>query len=204
MAIPSVKKQELVENWKIDPELLDRLEQANLSDAAKAAEEGRDKKETTQATQEVETAVDQQSAQAEPVAEETQEQAEQPEQTVAFDPAQYPTREEVAEAFTAVLRPYFDKVDEMVAQLENLGKEVTSLKEAKDDDLEQAITQLPSASLVAMLAQKSRAVGSDETRVNKGDKIAKGKPEETEAEAEQGPFAVPFLNSLVRPTNSAE
>lgn len=201
MAIPANKKQELVENWNINPELLDQLEQANLSDAAKATEDGRESKEKTEEVKEetqeqAATEVVEQSKEEE-VQSETEEnvEAEQSQAEPAPDLSQYPTREEVAEAITTVFTPYFERINQLSAQMEAFGKEIGALKEMKNADLETTINQLPSASLAALIAQRSRAVGDADARVKGNERLANSKPEEPDDS--RIAHGIPFIDNML-------
>jgi hypothetical protein len=183
MPIPENKKNTLVDEWKMDADLLVQLEAMNKADAEKATEEGREKKEKT---------ADEPVIEEEAVEETTEEttETEEPEEEETIDPAEEaPSRQEVADAVSTVLQPFVEltqSLDERLKELEKSDEEKVATKAAFT----------PSASVGALLAQKFSAIGDDETRIRKNSKLANSAPEETKPEAE-GPFSIRYLNEIV-------
>ena len=181
MAIPEDKKAKLI-GLGIDPELLQQLETQNATDAEKAAQEGREYKEATEAV--VETAQAEGDAERRTVA-----------ATTEVKPEDVPpTRLEVAEAFATVIQPLIDKIGALETSLNAQAEEVKALKTGDDEKIKQAVSSTPAASVAAILAQKLSAIGSSETKVSGNDSLAKSKPKEAAPEQK---FGVPFLDAML-------
>jgi hypothetical protein len=184
MPIPEQKKQDLLERWNIDAEVLEQLEALNAEDAGKATEEGRESKETEQeepAAKEDEVTTEEEEPAAE--AETTEE-----EETPVLTDEEPITREEIADAITTVLKPYMDVVDE-------LRGDVKALKESDEEKIKKATDLTPTASVSAIMAERISAIGDKSTRVAKNTKLDKASPEEAEVEIVN---PIPFLNQMIK------
>lgn len=204
MSIPDKKKKSLIQEWKIDPSLLDRLEQQNATDAQKATEEGREYKEISEETEEVleEKAEDTPVAEAETtetteVEETTQEEKqEQPveEQPEENQMSEYPTRTEVAEAFGTILGELQVQMSELTEEVGKLAKELNTLKETDEDKIATAASNVPAASLAEMLAKS--VIGRRETAVDGRTTLGKDKPKEAKS-TEDPRVGIPFIDRML-------
>jgi hypothetical protein len=194
MAIPTHKRDALINQWGASPELLDRLEALNAAAATSAKEAGIETKENEAAAEETQT----ESAQAETVVEETQAEAEVPAESVP------PTRQEVADAVASVLAPYLDRIEvmgkeivDLTAALESVRKEAGERVANEDERVKQLLAETPQASLASMIM--NRAIGDVEARVKGNETLARSKPKEAAQASAHGPTAIPMINAFLSP-----
>ena len=194
MAIPQKKRNSFINEWGIDPALLDKLEQQNAADAAKAKEEGRDSKEKTDVEQPVdqvnqtEQADDKEAGATTPAA-------------VSNDALQTPpTREEIADAFGVIFNDMKGLIEVVSERLSALESTVKELKETDDEKVAKAAWNVPTASLGALLSQ--RVVGKPEAVVDGRSSLAKSKPKE--AATVKSHFGIPFIDQLVSGQDNQE
>jgi hypothetical protein len=205
MAIPENKINELVERWGIAREKLEALQQENVSIAEEANKSSVESKEATQATQAAEATEATNAVTTEPVVEQKDNNSNSDADSAVVnepekvsDPLnEYPTRAEVADAFVSFMQPYFDRVDNLAHILEGLTKEVSALKEDEEAKIKQAIVNTPPASVSAILAERLSAIGSKETKLDEGDKLANQKPKETEVETVEQRIGISFLDKML-------
>lgn len=198
--IPEEKKKILVDQYGVKPELLEQLESANSTKATQAVEEGLERKDNLDATAAVAEAT-----QATDAAQATQAVAETPapeeEQTEAVDQAQYPTREEVAEAFGSVLSEMKNQIGILAETVGSLAKEITALKESDDAKITKAVSGVPAASLTALLTRS--IVGSSRAEVGIQDKqLSDSKPAENLSAEKDGDglgTGIPFIDRMLTP-----
>jgi hypothetical protein len=185
MPIPDQKKQDLLERWKIDAEVLEQLESLNAEDADKASEEGRESKEAAAEKPEDEATTEEEKE------EETKDEEESTEEETPTEPVlteEEPiTREEIADAITTVLKPYMDVVDE-------LRGEVKELQKTDKEKIEKAAVMTPSVSVGAIMAERFSAIGDKSAQVRKNEKLAKEGPEEAQLEQV---VPISFLNEMI-------
>ena len=180
MSIPQKKVEALVREWGgATQEHLATLEKLNSADTEKAAEEGRETKET------------------EAVAEIKEEE------TVAAPAAEqspYATREEIAEAFANVFVSGTEEIKQQIALLaqsvEQLKKEVADLSQDDEEKIKAVVAATPVASLGALIARQMSAVGSKETEVRKNSGLTQSKPKET-ADSGHGSTGIPFIDEML-------
>lgn len=209
MSIPLDKRAKLVEGWGIDESWLDALEQSNASAAKQADSDGVESKEVTEQSAEQTEQLETKDETAETTEEaepgvtitgnvETSEGAHV--EGVHVDPVdmeQYPTRNEVVEAVTAVLTPMRDQIIALTEQVGALTKELSEIKqekEDKDEEIVKAARKIPQASMAALLSRS--IIGQDEAAVDGRTSLAKSKP--AEAETIDTPIiGIPFLDRMV-------
>lgn len=189
MAISDEKRNTLINEWGIKPNLLDEVEESNVSAAAKASDEGTEHKEKNAedvaSVEPTETeGVDAQSADEET---ETEEEAEEGKEALN----EYPTRKEIAEAFVAYLNPYLESVTKLQETVEDLQKDLKSAKKSQEELVTGTIENSSQASLLSML--EGRASGSKEAEVKDGE--LEDKP--AEAKATPGRFGIEFLDNML-------
>lgn len=195
MPIPEGKKQALVDDWKMDPALLEQLETINSDDAEKAAEEGVESKEkdaeVTEETQAEETAEQEVT---EDVAEDTE--ADAPDTTPVDEP---PSREEIAEAIATVLKPYVETIEE-------LKGEIKELKKSDEEKVSKAAALTPVASVSALLAEQFSTIGDPATRIDGRSTLAQSNPKEVEDGEVKAITPIPFINEMIagKPEEVAE
>jgi hypothetical protein len=211
MPIPQRKKQALIEQWGVNPELLDRLEVMNQEVASKAISEGIESKEATLEietengeTVAVEVVIDnpeaEEVAQVEEVTEVEQvavaEETATDEKNIAVSETSrdYPSRQEVAEAFASVMTPFVEQMSAMTEKIEALSKELTELKKSDEEKIVKSAGDVPAASLSAMIAKS--VIGRSETRVKENDKLVSSKPKEADKSATQK-TGIPLIDSFL-------
>lgn len=195
MAIPQRKRESFIKEWGIDPSLLDKLEQQNAADAAKAQTEERESKE--QAAPEAEGSVKEDAPVAEQVAQEQVTPPADSPQTATDPLEQSPTRREIADAFANVITPITDEVSTLVERMmaiESQLKELSDARAQEKQDLSKAIETIPAASLSALIAQ--RVVGNSAAAVDGRSSLAKSKPKEAETQSQQR-TGIPFLDRMM-------
>lgn len=151
--IPQHKKEELVEQWKLDPTKLAALEALNTRTAAQAKEAQVEHKEKTDSAEPAETPV--------------------PEAEAAPDATQA-VLSEIAEAIKEVLAPLQTALTEQAAQISALQTQVKELTRTDEEKIADKAAGVPQASLSSMLVQ--RIIGNDATRVDGRTSFAKQKP----------------------------
>lgn len=151
--IPQHKKEELVEQWKLDPTKLAALEALNTRTAAQAKEAQVEHKEKTDSAEPAETPV--------------------PEAEAAPDATQA-VLSEIAEAIKEVLAPLQTALTEQAAQISALQDQVKELTRTDEEKIADKAAGVPQASLSSMLVQ--RIIGNDATRVDGRTSFAKQKP----------------------------
>lgn len=201
MSIPEEKRDELLKRG-LPNSILSALEERNKANAEKANADGIKSKEepienpdgqpvpdnkedvSTEETQTDETTTD-----------------ETPSQP-AVDTAQFPTREEVAEAIATVIAPTLNEMKETITSLQAQVKE---MQESENVRFKELISNTPRDSLATLMAQ--RFVGSSskssETVLPKGDDLLKLKPKETKA-SNNARTGIRFVDNLITPTPSSE
>jgi hypothetical protein len=100
------------------------------------------------------------------------------------------TREEVAEAITAVVKPLVDQVQALMG-------EVKSLQTSDDQRIAEKAAATPPASLAALLAREFRSIGAREAEVKAGDPLLRG-PRQTEAQ-DAASTGNPIMDSVIGP-----
>jgi hypothetical protein len=194
MTVPAEKRKALVEQWGVPANLLDQLEDANARDAQSAKELGIESKETDTnnasdtSAESTETEVEAEGSREEETQTETT--AEDKTETESKE-VEYPTRQEVADAFAAVVSPLVEGLQELKSQVEVLSKELSGLKQGDEEKIEKAVKDSPPASLAAMLTKS--VIGDGSTLLDGRSSLAKSKPKE--AQAEQGGD---FISNIVR------
>lgn len=182
MAIPQKKRDTFIKEWGIDPTLLDKLEQQNAQDAEKATSEGRESKEQSEQTAENTQGQEQEQSQT------TQET------TTTGDPLdQSPSRREIADAFGTILSEMKGLLETMAERVSTVEETVKELKTADEEKVSKAASEIPAASLGALLAQ--RVIGRQETAVDGRSSLAKSKPKEAEQVANK--TGIPFIDSMI-------
>ena len=89
---------------------------------------------------------------------------EEPEQEVTpTEDPQPVTREEVAEAITEVVEP--------------LAKAILELSKSDEEKIAEKAEEVPAASIAAIIARNLRAVGSDDAKLEKGERVTGPKQE---------------------------
>lgn len=189
MPIPDRKKQALIDDWKMDPELLDQLESINAQDAEKAVEEGIESKEATEATEEQDTET-QETTPEETQPEEEKQADETQEETPPADEVQPPTREEIADAIASVLKPYIEMTKE-------IGERLDKLEQSDEEKVAKQVSLTPSASVSALLAQKFSVIGDEVAKVDRRKSLAKSKPQETKDENYKQSVGIPFIDAML-------
>ena len=193
MAIPTKKREQLIDGWGVDATLLDKLEAMNEADAAKAREEGREYKEAE--TEDV--------AASESTADAAQDAAVQDESHDEQTP--YPTRQEIADAFETIMQPYVETVTNIQATLDELTKQVGEVKKDDEEKIKEQVDAIPAASLAALITQRISAVGAKETQIDGRSSLAKAGPKETPADEEHRiRIGVPFLDTMLNDKTPAE
>jgi hypothetical protein len=192
MPIPDKKKRALVDEWNMDPALLEQLESINSQDAEKATEEGIESKEVdTEETEQVEeTEVAEEAATDEVEAEEETtevEQTDEPDDTPVENP---PSREEIADAIATVLKPYVELTEELQGQIKEL-------KKSDEEKVSKAAAMTPSASVSAILAKQFSAIGDKESQIDGRSSLAQSTPEEAEDDQVKAVTPVPFINEMI-------
>ena len=183
MAIPKAKRDSLVNDWGIEPGLLDRLEAQNLADAEKALAEQRERKEQSETP--VESA-----AQAEEV--EPTEQAEQEEKEAADQP---PTRREIADAIANVLLPFKESLDSVSERIKSVEASIKELEADDSEKIAKTAAGIPAASLGAMIAQS--VIGKSAAAVDGRSSLAKSKPKEKKSAADEGMIGISFIDEMI-------
>jgi hypothetical protein len=189
MTIPKDKKDKLVSDWGANPSLIDELEQMNVAEADKAAADGVESKEakdddTTEGatTEEVDTEGDAKPTETEPEAGETQEET--------SDTSDFPTREEVAE----VLVPIAQQVNTLTESINELSKQIGGLLKDDKEKVKDTVDSTTKASLAALVAQGSSAIGSDEAEIDGSSNLAKDGPQQADGEPITG---ITFLDKIL-------
>lgn len=191
MAIPEAKKKALVDQWGLPAETLDALERINSDTAKEAENKGLERKEetpaeeTTPPAEEPKTEVPEEKKEEAPT-----EPAPENKEAVLDSP---PTRQEIADAFAAILVPLVDQVKSLSEKVGDLQAKF----DAKDKTAEQLATEkikeTPLASLAALMTQ--RVIGNPETQIDGRTELAKSHPKETQPrEAVTG---IPFIDSML-------
>lgn len=177
MAIPKEKREKLIQDWGIDPELLKALEEQSLKDATTATASGVQSKDLSEAT--TDTVVTTPAVEAEVVETEVeveeQVEVEQPEAPVV-EAAEAEALTEVAE----VLGETVKMVTILSEQVKALRKEVKDLQQLDEEKVAKQAASTPLASLMAMMNKS--VVGEESTAVDGRTKLAKSAPQETKEE----------------------
>jgi hypothetical protein len=188
MAIPEEKRNVLINDWGMKPELLARLESMNSEDADEALGKGMEHKDTEDVPEEKQADEDVKEAE---VKEEVADEVTEPEaESENLDLP--PTRQEVADAVGAILQPFVERVDQLTGRMESLGKAVESVKGRQDDDLADTLKDIPAASLSTMLAE--RVIGNQKVEVKEEDDLNEKKPAEADTKGRTG---IPFLDEIL-------
>lgn len=206
--IPGEKRKALIERWKIDPSILEELESQNKLDAQKATSEGRESKEiqdgdakvksetetnteTETVTQETDKVEDTQ------VEEKTEEEKTVPvaeEKPVSTDMANYPTREEIADAFGTILGEMRGQIETLSGAVLELTKEMSQMKQSDEEKIAIAAKEVPAASLAAMLSRS--IIGNKEAAIDGRSQLGKDKPKEAEPVSDSQ-IGIPFIDRMV-------
>jgi len=190
MGISLDEKRRLVEDWKIDPALIDQLEAMNAADAAKANGLGIESKEADTPEDlpidEKEQEAPEAEAEAQPEAEEKQAES-QPEPTRAFDVAGL---KEIGEALQTTMLA----VTALGAQVKELTAQLNEVKTRDEDKVAAKAASSPYASLAALM-QKS-VIGDEAALIDGRTKEAQG-PEETPANPVKNETPFPFVNNII-------
>lgn len=196
MSIPQDKLDFLVSNWNLDPALLDSLQARNSQDAEKAKGEGKEFKE-----KEIETKTD--DAETEEVPEVTATETETTETETETAPQdQSPTRQEVADAFAAVVAPIVERTELLESQLEEARKEISELKLADVEKIEKAVHDSSPATVSALLAERLSAIGNANTQVDGRSKLGRSRPKETQSDTHPRSI-IPFVNKMLEESDQA-
>lgn len=201
MAIPKDQKQKLVEAMGLDEKVIASIETANAAVAKEASDSGLESKEGDNVAPPANAEVATETPQAgtpptPPTTDVKPPEGEEEEETTPDTKEVGLTVKEIAEAITAVLQPYAEKIELLEKSVADLSEKLT-----KVDTLEQKAAQAiaftsPVASLVSMIT--NRAVGSPSTQVKEGDPIADSKPKETAAAVER--TGIPFIDEMLAPS----
>lgn len=187
MAIPKDKRDALINDWGMKPELLARLEATNSEEADEALGKGMEHKDTEdvpekQAHEDVKEAE---------VTEEVTDEVTEPE-TGSDNLDLPPTRQEVADAVGSILQPFVERVDQLTGRIEAIGKEMESVKGRQEDDLADTLKDIPAASLSSILAE--RVIGNRQVEVKEEDDLNEKKPAEADTRGRTG---IPFLDEIL-------
>jgi len=196
MAIPKDKKDILINQWKADPAMLDRLEAMNVKVASLAKEAGLESKEqaTKEETVENEVKVATETANTEEVVTQTTDTTVAPATTT---PTDFPTRQEIVEAVAAILTPMAERLDALETSIDGFTKAVKELQKDQDEQVKQTIDNTPAASLSALIMQ--RVVGNPDAELDGRKSLAKSKPQETPVNNRT--IGVPFLDNMLSGSN---
>lgn len=179
MSIPTEKRQALIEQWGLTEEQLSALEAANAETAQAAKDAGLESKEAAVVEgKEVSDAKEQGPT-----------EAETPEA-----PVEVLTRQEVADAIVTVTTPLAEAVVGLQAQLAELTKEISTLKESDAEKIAAKAADTPAASLLDLI--RNRAIGSEDARVDGRTTLVQSKPKETEPETKKA-TGIPFLDGML-------
>lgn len=171
MAIPKEKKREILTSLGLDEEILNAVENLNISTAKEADEAGIQSKEKDSVDDgvpdpEVDGALDQVETEDKPKVDDTPEK----------DPADLPpTRKELAEA----LSPYVNQASESADAVKALSTRIDALEKKIDTLVTQLVGKSTPAALAALLA--GSAVGDPNARLKDGDELGDNKPKESNA-----------------------
>jgi len=190
MAIPEEKRKTLM-SWGMPADVLEQIEQLNATTAEKAVEAGLERKEQEEVVAEEVTETPAET----PAETKPEEEVQETQETPEVDPAdQPPTRKEVAEAVISFIEPYLKEIVSLKEQVAQLNEALAEKKESDEERVIKTIQDTPMASLAALLTK--RAIGAEETQVEKKEKLAKTHPTETKA-ADETPGGLPsFITSM--------
>jgi hypothetical protein len=230
MAIPEAKKQSLIDDWGMSPEIIATVEALNAETAREADEKGIERKEktgevsqgdeqpeatTAEATEETTTtdAVDEETTveteeteQAKEADEETSpEEDETPEATDALK--EYATKQETVDALEAVIIPVLNKNSESIETISEIVKAlVGKVEQLESTDTEKVKEQVENSTLATLTALLQKSVIRDEeTKVDGRESPWNRKPKETSPDQAQGqPTPVPIVNTMLLGGDPAE
>lgn len=180
MAIPAEKRRKLIA-WGLSEELLARVEQANAEDADKAVSGGIESKEL-------------------PVAEETPNAEDVTKEEILETPVEettevsqdFPTRDEIAEAMRAIVA----SVTELGERVNAISKELSEKRAAEEAEDKEKARNTPRASLLALIADSNRAVGSPRNEVDADSYLALSKPKEADPGTNR--TGIPFIDEMLK------
>jgi hypothetical protein len=199
MAIPKDKKDILINQWKADPAMLDRLEAMNVKVASLAKEAGLESKEQATKEETVENEdgvkVATETANTEGVVTQTTDTTVASATTAT--PTDFPTRQEIVEAVAAILTPMAERLDALETSIDGFTKAVKELQKDQDEQIKQTIDNTPAASLSALIMQ--RVVGNPDAELDGRKSLAKSKPQETPVNNRT--IGVPFLDNMLSGSN---
>lgn len=186
MAIPKNKREELVGQWGIAPEMLDKIEAVNAEQSKAARNNGVESKEVSEEKKEETIEVANETVDAVNTEEET---AHNENEEDAL------TVEAVAEAIKAIVEPLVKSVADLTERL----AVVEAAKEKQTSMLSDMMT--PSASQAArivggVLGFSSKQMDEEDDVVDGRTSLAKSKPKEAEKQVE-GPSQYPFINQII-------
>ncbi len=178
--IPEKKKKQLTDQWGIDPGILESLEKANEAEANAAEEIGIDRKD-----------IDEEEA---PQDEAVEKDEESPEaETEEEELKTFATKEEVSDALAMVAKALSKQISELSAKIDSAEKNV-------EKEVEKKMTEIPSASVSAMLAKKLSITNEDgnaeEVEVDGRTKLAKSKPKEAPEKVKER-TGIPFVDQML-------
>jgi hypothetical protein len=198
MAIPKEKRDALIEEWNIKPELLDEIERLNAAEADKAVEEDVERKETTEEDQDTDTQTEDTQAEDTPDQDTNTEPKETEEDNKDADKGLdgHPTRGEITEALENVVFPVIAEnskgIGELATAVKELKDSVDQLMVDDEEKIKEHAAKTPAASMIELMARS--AVKSKVTVVQGDDDLVESKPKETEPNQTHGRFGIPIVD----------
>jgi hypothetical protein len=201
MAIPENKISDLMEKWKADPEILDQLQKENEQDALRANSEGIESKEVSEPEQKEPEAVEAETETKElPVEEEKAEeesQADEDAEVANKEAGDSPTREEIAEAVVAAIRPLVETHRKMADEIAEMKKEISHLKDSDEQKIAEVVKETPVASVSALIANRLSVTNTKETEVDGRTSLAKSRPSAAEEQDVPNRTGISFLDNML-------
>lgn len=200
--LPKDKRETLIKRWGLPETTLDALEKLNQEAAAKAAEDGLEQKEADEVGEIVEEETPAQSDTEPEAATENAETADETPDGEVSEEVKELTREEVAEAITAVFSPHIEATVALKTQVDELSalvKELQGKLDKQDDKIEksgQSLSDLlfrstPAASIAALGV--TGVAGSEAAKVKEGESTT-GPAEEKSVDQITG---IPFIDAMM-------
>jgi len=200
MTIPAAKREELLKRG-LPEDRLSALEERNKATAAKAELEGLKSKE------EAEASIEHPASEVQPVPETDTPTEGAPVETPAETPSppatdtsEFPTRKEVADAIATVLGPTISELKESISGLQGKIEEL----EDSNAKVKELLSVTPRDSLATLMAQRlvERSSKSNDTVVQRGDKLLDMKPKQTKSE--KAGVGIRFIDRMTAPKETTE
>jgi hypothetical protein len=170
MAIPKEKRDTLINDWKIDPVLLDVLESQSLKDAASATNSGVESKDLTDVDG-TETGVTEIVTDVVATTDEEVETEDQATEVVEAEVVKMPP--EMASAIEATMK----MVTLLGAKVDALSNEIKSIKVTDEEKIAEKAARTPLASLTALMTES--VIGKERASVDGRTVLANDSPKET-------------------------